>query len=86
MYNLNNNKEYKDEVKSYVFNSMGGPGNIYGSSTYHRQGYESKENDNLRRTTDNKRKQLPLDQWNGIVGDLVSGSADMSFTALSVSK
>ncbi|XP_031622004.1 uncharacterized protein LOC116340012 isoform X2 [Contarinia nasturtii] len=26
------------------------------------------------------------DQWNGIIGDLVSGSADMSFASLSVSK
>lgn len=26
------------------------------------------------------------DQWNGIMGDLVSGSADMSFAPLSVSK
>lgn len=26
------------------------------------------------------------DQWNGIIGDLVSGTADMSFAPLSVSK
>lgn len=26
------------------------------------------------------------DQWNGIIGDLVTGSADMSFAPLSVSK
>lgn len=26
------------------------------------------------------------EQWNGIIGDLVSGSADMSFAPLSVSK
>lgn len=25
-------------------------------------------------------------KWNGIIGDLISGSADMSFAALSVSK
>ena len=28
----------------------------------------------------------PPTKWNGIIGDLISGSADMSFAALSVSK
>lgn len=32
------------------------------------------------------RKELDQSTWNGIVGDLVVGSADMSFAPLSVSK
>ncbi|XP_055687535.1 uncharacterized protein LOC129792482 isoform X2 [Lutzomyia longipalpis] len=39
---------------------------------------------NIRSSTE--RRSLRGDQWNGIIGDLVSGSADMSFAALSVSK
>lgn len=33
-----------------------------------------------------KAEAVPETKWNGIIGDLISGSADMSFAALSVSK
>lgn len=44
--------------------------------------------DKRRRNDDEKNLQNKkvINQWNGIMGDLVSGSADMSFAALSVSK
>lgn len=34
----------------------------------------------------NKGKSTTNLKWNGIIGDLIDGSADMSFAALSVSK
>lgn len=44
-----------------------------------------KERDKKERKFDRK-FHLEQTQWNGIIGDLVAGSADMSFAPLSVSK
>lgn len=48
-----------------------------------------RERDKADRDRSNRKfnkKQHEQSQWNGIIGDLVAGSADMSFAPLSVSK
>ena len=49
---------------------------------------EQLRGDNSERQNSKKfdRKYLEQTHWNGIVGDLISGTADMSFAPLSVSK
>lgn len=41
---------------------------------------------NAQRKKSRNREVVQQTKWNGIIGDLISGSADMSFAALSVSK
>lgn len=66
-------------------------GSIYGKTSSQSFFVTSKKNDKVIFRDENKRKskydKIPVsEQWNGIVGELIDGSADMSFSALTVSK
>lgn len=47
--------------------------------------HRNEHNENYKENSNWKNKRS-RDHWNGIVGDLVTGSADLSFAALSVTK
>ncbi|GAB0096952.1 Ionotropic glutamate receptor [Sergentomyia squamirostris] len=83
----------EDFEKKYRLNSNTDPNNIFGrkyqknffNTAGQRLDHEG-EFDPVNIRSQTERHNFRVDQWNGIIGDLMAGSADMSFAALSVSK
>ena len=82
------NKEYfKHGEQNYEKNYENSREKSRGSSSEHYYDANIKERDYGSDERDvNSRKHSKHYVWDGIIGDLVSGSADMSFAPLSVSK
>ncbi|XP_059614954.1 uncharacterized protein LOC132260688 [Phlebotomus argentipes] len=83
----------EDYEQKYRLNANSDPNNIFGrrnQKKYFTRGGQridtAHESDPVNIRSHTGRRDLRSEHWNGIIRDLVSGSADMSFAPLSVSK
>lgn len=89
--NKNVNKVNNTKKSKFLSNSTRNPYDGKDNWKSHQQQYEQQQHQQKQQQYHQNHKykdssKSMSDHWNGIVGDLVTGSADLSFAALSVTK